>query len=127
MDLQSFTLGIVSVVISMMIGVIIFTFLRVQKYRKEITSLREDLRHTHNFMYESLQKTQDHLSKIIEGDRQEMFKMFDDFKRDLNIVKEDIQSKESSLTSHINQRFDKFENRLNTSCFKSNNDDKLYS
>lgn len=127
MDLQSFTLGIVSVVISIMIGVIIFTFLRVQKYRKEITSLKEDLRHTNNSMHDSLQKTQDRLSKIMDGDRQEMFKMFDDFKRDLNIVKEDIQSQESSLTSHINQRFDKFENRLNTSCFKSNNDDKLYS
>jgi hemerythrin-like domain-containing protein len=127
MDLQSFTLGIVSVVISIMIGVIIFTFLRVQRYRKEITSLKEDLRHTHNFMSDSLQKTQDRLSKIMEEDRQEMFKMFDDSKRNLNLVKEDIQSKESSLTSHINQRFDKFENRLNTSCFKSNNDDTLYS
>ena len=127
MDLQSFTLGIVSVMISITIGVIIFTFLRVQKYRKEITSLKEDLGHTYNFMHESLQKTQDHLSKIMEGDKQEMFKMFDDFKRDLNIVKEDMHSKESSLNNYINQRFDKFENRLNTSCFKGNNDDTLYS
>jgi hemerythrin-like domain-containing protein len=127
MDLQSFTLGIVSVMISITIGVIIFIFLRVQKYRKEITSLKKSIRHTHNYMCESLPKTQDHLSKIMEGDRQEMFKMFDNIARDLNLVKEGVQSKESSLTSYINQRFDKFENRLNTSCFKGNNDDTLYS
>ena len=127
MDLQSFTLGIVSVVISIIIGVIIFTFFRVQKYRKEIISLKEDIRNLRNSVYDSIQNNKDYHSKIMEEDRQKMFKTFDSITRELNIIKEDVILKESSILSHINQRFDKFENRLNSSCFKSNNDDKLYS
>lgn len=127
MDLQSFTLGIVSVVISIIIGVIIFTFFRVQKYRKEIISLKEDLRQISNSMSESLRIREEYLSRIIEKDRQETFKMFEELTRDLNLAKEDVRLRETSLYNIMNQRFDKFENRLNSSCFKSNNDDKLYS
>ena len=127
MDLQSFTLGIVSVVISIIIGVIIFTFFRVQKYRKEIISLKEDIRNLRNSVYDSIRKNEDYLSKIIEEDRQNMFKMFEELTRDLNLAKEDVRLRETSLYNIMNQRFDKFENRLNTSCFKSNIDDKLYS
>ena len=127
MDLQSFTLGIVSVVISIIIGVIIFTFFRVQKYRKEIISLKEDIRNLRNSVYDSIRKNEEYLSKIIEEDRQNMFKMFEELTRDLNLAKEDVRLRETSLYNIMNQRFDKFENRLNTSCFKSNIDDKLYS
>ena len=127
MDLQSFTLGIVSVVISIIIGVIIFTFFRVQKYRKEIISLKEDIRNLRNSVYDSIRKNEEYLSKIIEEDRQNMFKMFEELTRDLNLAKEDVRLRETSLHNIMNQRFDKFENRLNTSCFKSNIDDKLYS
>jgi biopolymer transport protein ExbB/TolQ len=127
MDLQSFTLGIVSVVISMIIGVIIFTFFRVQQHRKEISSLKEDIRNLRNSVYDSIRKNEDYLSKIIEEDRQNMFKMFEELTRDLNLAKEDVRLRETSLYNIMNQRFDKFENRLNTSCFKSNIDDKLYS
>lgn len=127
MDLQSFTLGIVSVVISMIIGVIIFTFFRVQQHRKEISSLKEDIRNLRNSVYDSIRKNEDYLSKIIEEDRQNMFKMFEELTRDLNLAKEDVRLRETSLHNIMNQRFDKFENRLNTSCFKSNIDDKLYS
>ena len=127
MDLQSFTLGIVSVVISIIIGVIIFTFFRVQQQRKEISALKEDIRNLRNSVYDSIQNNKDYHSKIMEEDRQKMFKTFDSITRELNIIKEDVILKESSILSHINQRFDKFENRLNSSCFKSNNDDKLYS
>ena len=127
MDLQSFTLGIVSVVISIIIGVIIFTFFRVQQQRKEISALKEDIRNFRNSVYDSIRKNEDYLSKIIEEDRQNMFKMFEELTRDLNLAKEDVRSRETSLYNIMNQRFDKFENRLNTSCFKSNIDDKLYS
>lgn len=127
MDLQSFTLGIVSVVISIIIGVIIFTFFRVQQQRKEISALKEDIRNLRNSVYDSIRKNEDYLSKIIEEDRQNMFKMFEELTRDLNLAKEDVRSRETSLYNIMNQRFDKFENRLNTSCFKSNIDDKLYS
>jgi biopolymer transport protein ExbB/TolQ len=127
MDLQSFTLGIVSVVISIIIGVIIFTFFRVQQHRKEISSLKEDIRNLRNSVYDSIRKNEDYLSKIIEEDRQNMFKMFEELTRDLNLAKEDVRLRETSLYNIMNQRFDKFENRLNTSCFKSNIDDKLYS
>ena len=127
MDLQSFTLGIVSVVISIIIGVIIFTFFRVQQQRKEISALKEDIRNFRNSVYDSIRKNEDYLSKIIEEDRQNMFKMFEELTRDLNLAKEDVRLRETSLYNIMNQRFDKFENRLNTSCFKSNIDDKLYS
>lgn len=127
MDLQSFTLGIVSVVISIIIGVIIFTFFRVQHQRKEISALKEDIRNLRNSVYDSIRKNEDYLSKIIEEDRQNMFKMFEELTRDLNLAKEDVRLRETSLHNIMNQRFDKFENRLNTSCFKSNIDDKLYS
>lgn len=127
MDLQSFTLGIVSVVISIIIGVIIFTFFRVQKYRKEIISLKEDLRQISNSISESLRNSEEYLSRFIERNRQESIKTFEELTRDMNLVKEDVRSRENSLHNSMNQRFDKFENRLNTSCFKSNNDDKLYS
>ena len=127
MDLQSFTLGIVSVVISIIIGVIIFTFFRVQQHRKEISSLKEDIRNFRNSVYDSIRKSEDYLSKKIEEDRQNMFKMFEELTRDLNLAKEDVRLRETSLYNIMNQRFDKFENRLNTSCFKSNIDDKLYS
>jgi biopolymer transport protein ExbB/TolQ len=127
MDLQSFTLGIVSVVISIIIGVIIFTFFRVQQQRKEISALKEDIRNLRNSVYDSIRKNEDYLSKIIEEDRQNMFKMFEELTRDLNLAKEDVRLRETSLYNIMNQRFDKFENRLNTSCFKSNIDDKLYS
>ena len=63
----------------------------------------------------------------MEEDRQKMFKMFEELTRDLNLAKEDVRLRETSLYNIMNQRFDKFENRLNTSCFKSNIDDKLYS
>ena len=127
MYLQSFTLGIVSVVISIIIGVIIFTFFRVQQQRKEISALKEDIRNLRNSVYDSIRKNEDYLSKIIEEDRQNMFKMFEELTRDLNLAKEDVRLRETSLYNIMNQRFDKFENRLNTSCFKSNIDDKLYS
>ena len=127
MDLQSFTLGIVSVVISIIIGVIIFTFFRVQQQRKEISALKEDIRNLRNSVYDSIRKNEEYLSKIIEEDRQNMFKMFEELTRDLNLAKEDVRLRETSLYNIMNQRFDKFENRLNTSCFKSNIDDKLYS
>lgn len=127
MDLQSFTLGIVSVVISIIIVVIIFTFFRVQKYRKDIISLKEDLRQISNSMSESLRNREEYLSRFIERNRQESIKTFEELTRDLNLVKEDVRSRENSLHNIMNQRFDKFENRLNASCFKSNNDDKLYS
>ena len=127
MDLQSFTLGIVSVVISIIIGVIIFTFFRVQQQRKEISALKEDIRNFRNSVYDSIRKSEDYLSKKIEEDRQNMFKMFEELTRDLNLAKEDVRLRETSLYNIMNQRFDKFENRLNTSCFKSNIDDKLYS
>lgn len=127
MDLQSFTLGIVSVVISIILGVIIFTFFRVQKYRKEIISLKEDLKQISNLMSESLRNSEDYLSRFIERDRQESIKTFEELTRDMNLVKDDIRLRETALYNFINQRFDKFENRLNISCFKTNNDDKLYS
>ena len=127
MDLQSFTLGIVSVVISIIIGVIIFTFFRVQQQRKEISALKEDIRNLRNSVYDSIQNNKDYHSKIMEEDRQKMFKMFEELTRDLNLAKEDVRLRETSLYNIMNQRFDKFENRLNTSCFKSNIDDKLYS
>jgi hypothetical protein len=116
MDLQSFTLGIVSVMISALVGVVIFTFFRVQRFRKDIKYLNENLRGSH-----------ESLSKILEMERQETFRIFDDIRRDIDSVRLDLNVKDNNMSSHINHRFDKFENRLNSSCFKSGGDEKLYS
>ena len=116
MDLQSFTLGIASVMISAMVGVVIFTFFRVQRYRRDLKNLNEELRYLH-----------DYFDKIIERERQETFRIFEDIKREIDSVRLDLNVKENNISSHINHRFDKFENRLNASCFKSNDDEKLYS
>lgn len=116
MDLQSFTLGIASVMISALVGVVIFTFFRVQRYKRDLKNLNEEMRHLH-----------DYFSKSLERERQDTFRVFEDIRRDIESVKLDLNVKENNMSSHINHRFDKFENRLNSSCFKSVGDEKLYS
>ncbi len=127
MDLQSFTLGIVSVVISVIIGVIIYTFFRVQKLYRTTKSILEDMRSVHNNLTEKNKETEDYLSRIIERDRQESIRSLEEVYRNIQKLKEDISKSNNEMSSFVNHRFDKFENRLNTSCFKNSDDGKLYS
>ncbi len=127
MDLQSFTLGIMSVVISVIIGVIIYTFFRVQKLYRSTKSISEDMRSSYNDLTKKIKETEDYLSRLIERDRQETTRNIEDTHRRIEKIKEDCLKSESEMMNFINHRFDKFENRLNTSCFKNSDDGKLYS
>jgi sensor domain CHASE-containing protein len=127
MDLQSFTLGIVSVVISVIIGVVIYTFFRVQKQYRTIKSIFEDMRAIHSDLNGNINEKTDNLSRIIAQDRQETMQNSENTYRDIQKVKDDISKAYTEMSNFVNHRFDKFENRLNTSCFKNSDDDKLYS
>lgn len=127
MDLQSFTLGIVSVIISFIIGVIIYTFFRVQKLYRRTDSISENMRSLHNGLDQKIKDNYDYLSRTIERDRQESIKGVDEIYRALGKFKEDVSKKEIETVNAINRRFDKFENRLNSECFKDSSDNKLYS
>lgn len=127
MDLQSFTLGIVSVVISFIIGVIIYTFFRVQKQYRTTKSIFEDMRTLNNDLNRKINENSDYLSRTIERDRQETIQNFKNVYGDIQKLKDDISKANNEMSSFVNHRFDKFENRLNTSCFKNSEDNKLYS
>lgn len=98
MDLQSFALGIVSVIMLCLISVVVFTFVKVQRMSKRTNSSFESL----------------HID--IARIKETHFKSVEDLNSQIT----------RRVCEKIDQRFDKFANRLNSSCFKEK-DEKLYS
>ncbi len=111
MDLHSFVLGIVSVVVLSLISVIVYTFFKVSKLNKHMKDHISVFENRFSYVDEKIRKNFEQLlqeNKTISNDMMERF-------RDTH--------------RNIDQRFDKFENRLNVSCFKETKEkqEKLYS
>jgi hypothetical protein len=100
MDLHSFVLGIVSVVVLSLISVIVYTFFKVNVFDNRFSYVDEKIR-----------------------------KNFEQLLQENKTISNDMMERLRDTHRNIDQRFDKFENRLNVSCFKETKEkqERLYS